>query len=205
MTAFPTRKNKQRTLGLWEQYGLLLQLLTQFRIWKPASLSIRNWPKLMSHQSCCAALCWKPIVPNAIAVTAAGLFMCVEAFFLTAISSLWPVQRCESVSSPASKDGQEMPDCCAVWVFMKMWCFSLCRKRRHCRGILSNLGSACFAVIKSQNHQGWKRPLRSSSPSINPSPPPHVVWPCCGHVVMLWSRKQCFPHSSAWQVKFKSV
>ena len=25
-------------------------------------------------------------------------------------------------------------------------------------------------IIESQNHQGWKRPLRSSSPTINPTP-----------------------------------
>jgi len=33
-----------------------------------------------------------------------------------------------------------------------------------------------FSTLQSQIHDGWKRPLRSSSPTI--SPPHHAHWPC---------------------------
>jgi len=45
------------------------------------------------------------------------------------------------------------------------------RIRRDMRCSNINIESFLPKVIESQNHKGWKRPLRSSSPTVNPTPP----------------------------------
>jgi len=58
-----------------------------------------------------------------------------------------------------------------------------------------------FSTLQSQIHDGWKRPLRSSSPTI--SPPHHAHWPCPSvlHLYGSWAPPGmvtpcCFPTSN---------
>jgi len=71
-------------------------------------------------------------------------------------------------------------------------------------------------IIKSQNHSGWKRPLRSPSPTINPSPPCPSSFPWCHiHTVLEHLQGQWLhhltgppmpvPHHSFWEEFFYNI
>ena len=50
--------------------------------------------------------------------------------------------------------------------------------------LIEVLVSDSHIIIESQNHEGWKRPLRSSSPTMNPTPPCLLNHVPKGHIYM---------------------
>jgi len=73
-------------------------------------------------------------------------------FLLSTLWEEWPVSLVSS-SSDHQKQPPGYPKCCAVIQALQMDC------------------TASSFFIESWNHKGWKRPLRSPTPTANPSPP----------------------------------